>query len=295
MTGPWTLDARADAAAITQALSKYGVAVVQNALSAGEHAVLYDELHPEFEATQFSRGLFYGNRTKRFGRVLARSAEAQSLALNSRAIEPAKAILGRNCQNLQLNLTQAIEIWPGSYAQVPHRDRDIWLGAPSGAELMLNAMWALDDFTAANGATVVWPGSHRTSEAFPSEPGVPMEMPQGSVCLFLGSTLHSGGPNWSGNPRRGLVMSYCLGWLKPCENPWLSYPPQVAKDFAPELAKLIGYRQDAPSLNHVEGMCPSELLKPRPGLQAYSDQLTDEQIALIEEYNRHQLAHAEAA
>ena len=291
MSQPWILNRHADAAAAVDTLEEHGVAIIPNALSAREHDDLYAQLDAEFKATEFSQGLFYGHRTKRFGRVLSRADTTQALALHDVAAGAAEAILGPGCQNIQLNLTQAIEIWPGSFAQVPHRDQDIWLGASRAGELMVNAMWALDDFTAENGATMVWPGSHRSDEPLPTEPGVAVEMPKGSLCLFLGSTLHGGGPNWSAAPRRGLVMSYCLGWLKPCENPWLSYPPEIARNFSAELAHLIGYRQDPPSLNNVDGRCPSELLRPGPGAgQApFSEQLTDEQNALIEQFNQQQV------
>jgi ectoine hydroxylase-related dioxygenase (phytanoyl-CoA dioxygenase family) len=162
--------------------------------------------------------------------------------------------------------------------------------------MMLNAMWALDDFTRENGATLVWPGTHRERDiTIPDSDGVSAVMPAGSLCLFLGSTIHNGGPNRSDRPRRGLVMSYCLGWLKPCENPWLSYPPEVASGFDPELARLVGYRQDCPSLNNVDGRCPSELLRQAPRSQAFNDKLTAEQKALIEHFNEMQLAHSSQA
>src|SRR3546814_13713635 len=61
-------------------------------------------------------------------------------------------------------------------------------------------------------------------------------------------------------PRRGIVISYCLGWLKPFELQWLVYPPQVARLFSPELAALVGYAQHRPNLGNVEGQCPSILL-----------------------------------
>lgn len=288
MSRPWILSPDADSATAAAALEAHGVAIVPRALSATEHAAIYAQLEPPFAAAQFSQGLFYGQRTKRFGRVLSRAEATQGLALHDLAAGTAQAVLGPHCQNIQLNLTQAIEIWPGSFAQVPHRDQDIWMGASRVGELMVNAMWALDDFTDQNGATRVWPGSHRSDDPLPAGPGIAVEMPRGSLCLFLGSTLHGGGPNESARPRRGLVMSYCLGWLKPCENPWLSYPPDIARTFAPELAHLIGYRQDPPSLNNVDGRCPSELLKTDAGQAPFAEQLTDEQTALIEQFNRQQ-------
>ena len=60
--------------------------------------------------------------------------------------------------------------------------------------------------------------------------------------------------------RRGIIISYCLGWLKPYENQWLTYPPEVASAFNPELAALVGYQQHRPNLGNYDGQCPSILL-----------------------------------
>ncbi|MFD1033311.1 hypothetical protein ACFQ15_01410 [Sphingomonas hankookensis] len=77
---------------------------------------------------------------------------------------------------------------------------------------------------------------------------------------LLGSALHGAGPNRSDSIRRGVVVGYALGWLKPYENQWLAYPPAVARSFTPELAALVGYRQRRPNLGNYEGQCPSILL-----------------------------------
>jgi hypothetical protein len=277
-------------------LQRFGVAIIPNALEPSEHSRLCQELDPFFRASAFCEGLFYGSRTKRFGRVLARSRAAGALALDKLALDPARSVLGPSCEDIQLNLTQAIEIWPGSLSQVPHRDQDIWSGAKQPGEMMINAMWALDDFTPENGATLLWPGSHRTPDiVLPDCAGVAATMPRGSLCLFLGSTIHAGGANSTNRPRRGLVISYCLGWLKPCENPWLSYPPEVATGFSAELARLAGYRQDAPSLNNVDGACPSLLLRPGEKRAPFRDNLSAEQIGLIQDYNDAQANHVALA
>src|SRR3546814_14878635 len=59
--------------------------------------------------------------------------------------------------------------------------------------------------------------------------------------------------------RRGIIISYCLGWLKPYENQWLAYPPALAKDFPADLAALAGYAQHRPHLGNFEGQFPSVL------------------------------------
>lgn len=291
MAQPWIVDPASGEEPIGEVLREFGFAIVPGALDAGSLDQLRGELDPHFAQAEFCEGLFYGKRTRRFGRVLARSRAAQALALHPLALGPARNLLGPQCEDIQLNLTQAIEIWPGSLVQAPHRDQDIWLGAEQSGEMMLNCMWAIDDFTRDNGATMVWPGTHgKRGIVIPESDGVAAVMPAGSLCLFTGSVIHGGGGNWSEAPRRGLVMSYCLGWLKPCENPFLSYPPEIARHFAPELARLIGYRQDAPSLNNVDGRCPSELLQPGAGPRGFADRLTEEQAMMIEQYNEMQIA-----
>lgn len=104
----------------------------------------------------------------------------------------------------------------------------------------------------------------------------------GDAILFLGSTLHHGGANRSEAPRRGIVAGYSLGWLKPYENPWLAYPPDVARAFPPSLAALIGYRQHRPNLGNFEGQCPSILLKGDPAEHlAAIDALTPDQAEMV--------------
>ncbi len=230
---------------------------------------------------------------------MSRSETLHDLVLDERIFGCVNEILGPNCDSLQLNLTQGIEIHPGAPAQGPHRDADMWWLPRGMMECMINVMWALDDFTEENGATRVWPESNRThldQFILPDEMSIPVVMPRGSACLFLGSTMHSGGANFSHAPRRGLVVSYCLGWLKPWENQWLAYPPEVARSFPPELAALIGYRQHRPSLGNFEGQCPSALLR-EPGMQdsAWTDTLLPQQGALAEEYREMQLAMLKAA
>ena len=39
----------------------------------------------------------------------------------------------------------------------------------------------------------------------------------------------------------GVFLHYAPSWLRQQENQYLSYPPEVAKDFSTELRSLIGY------------------------------------------------------
>lgn len=220
-------------------------------------------LDPVFAATPFCDGLFYGRRTKRFGSLLKRSPHVAHLVLDDLILSAVERILAPGCDRIQLNLTQAIEIHPGEVRQFPHRDHDMWRGATGDQEYLVNVLWPLTPFTAENGATHIFPKSHGAKGMIRTDLGDPIiaTCEPGSAICFLGSTAHGAGANISKEVRRGLLISYSLGWLKPYENLWLAYPPEIARTFPPELAALAGYAQHRPNLGNYEGQCPSILLK----------------------------------
>ncbi len=243
-------------------LKRDGYLILDDAAPADLIATLDADLAPVFADTPFGTGSFYGETTKRFGRLLARSPAAASIVQNTKILTIVDAILGPSCDNFQLNVAQAIGVHPGAPAQMPHRDHDMWPVDKQGVEFLINVIWPLNEFRADNGATLVWPNTHgdNVNVLEPEGPGIPAAMRPGSALIFLGSTLHGAGANQSGDARRGVVVGYSLGWLKPYENQWLAYPPEVARHFPPKLAALVGYRQHRPNLGNYEGQCPSVLL-----------------------------------
>jgi ectoine hydroxylase-related dioxygenase (phytanoyl-CoA dioxygenase family) len=134
-----------------------------------------------------------------------------------------------------------------------HRDRLAWGGyLPANLEPQLNTIWAVTDFTAENGATRVVPGSNNWDPERRAEPDeiCQAEMRAGSVLVYSGSVIHSGGTNTSKSDRMGLNITYCLGWLRQEENQYLSCPPEIAKDFTPELQALLGYAMGSYALGY---------------------------------------------
>lgn len=255
---------QADAArdAIRQ-LREHGYAVIKQVIPADTIHAFDGDLADAFAQTPFCQGGFYGERTKRFGRLLARSPHAAELVMHPDILAVANEILDPWCDCLQLNLTQAIALHPGALPQLPHRDQDMWRGATGENEYLVNVMWPFTPYREPNGATLVWPDSHGSKALDPNPDTAPIvvEMDPGDALLFLGSTLHGAGGNRSFTTRRGAIVSYCLGWLKPYENQWLAYPPETARQFPTELTQLVGYRQHRPNLGNYEGQCPSILLR----------------------------------
>ena len=241
-----------------------GYCIIPQALPPATIAALDADLAPAFAQTPFCQGGFYGETTKRFGRLLARSHHAATLVQHELILAVVDKVLSPWCDTIQLNVAQAIAVHPDAPAQLPHRDQDMWSGPVGEIEYLVNVIWPLTEFRADNGATRLWPNTHGGNativEPEEGDAGNPAAMSPGAALVFLGSTLHGAGANVSGEIRRGVVIGYSLGWLKPYENQWLAYPPEIARSFSPDLAGLIGYRQHRPNLGNYEGQCPSILL-----------------------------------
>lgn len=270
-----------------ETLLRDGYCIIEDALPPDVIHALNADLEPSFAATPLCKGRFYGEKTRRFGGLLKRSRHAQALPLNPIIMNLVETVLKPACDRIQLNVMQAIEILPGEAQQLPHRDHDMWQGAKGAHEYLVNVIWPLDPFTRENGATLIYPGSHGAAGMAKAEQSEPIvaACPPGSAIVFLGSTAHGAGANISSMARRGIVVGYCLGWLKPYENQWLAYPPDVAKSFSPELAALVGYAQHRPNLGNYEGQCPSILLRDKmPDKIGAIDALRPDQEALLAAY-----------
>jgi ectoine hydroxylase-related dioxygenase (phytanoyl-CoA dioxygenase family) len=273
--------------ALAAALQDTGAAILVDALAADRLRALEAALAPWFEAAPGGEGAFFGRRTRRFSALFHKAPETIPLAIDPvvlAAVETTLAAGTRACDRIQLNLTQAIGIGPGEPAQHLHRDDDFFPFPHDDRELMVNALWTLDPFTAANGATRIAPGSHRwpRRRAAADDDLETAEAPAGAVVLWLGAALHGGGANTTDAMRRGVVMSYSVGWLAPAEKLLLSIPPGTARRLPERLQRLIGYQIHRPNLGWVEGRDPLDWLTGRTGdLAAAGDNLTPKQAAAL--------------
>ena len=157
--------------------------------------------------------------------------------------------LGAHCEQIQLHVTAGLEIGPGARRQILHREEDGFTFFPlPRPNLVLASMWAISDFRADNGGTLVVPGSHRWGIERPYDASevVEAEMPAGSVLFWLGGTLHGAGANVSQDWRNGVILTYSLGWLRQEENQVLDVPRELATSLPEELQSLVGYRMHGP-------------------------------------------------
>lgn len=229
---------------VLSALDEDGALIIDDAMTIERLDKLKSEIMPYVEATPGGRDEFTGSRTTRTGALAARSELCRTLIMDQRVIKLCDAFLLPFADRYQIHLTQLIRIMDGQQRQMLHRDRLAWGGfLRPDIEPQLNTIWAVTDFTPENGATCVVPGSHRWNpdrQATEEEIAV-AEMREGSVLIYSGSVIHSGGANVSGKDRLGLNITYCLGWLRQEENQYLSCPPGIARNFSPELQAIPGY------------------------------------------------------
>ena len=267
-------------------LTQDGALIISELLSNQEYADLRGELDPEFAQADFCEGLFYGEATKRIHSLARKSKTICSMIVRPKVLEIMRLILGPNCDKIQLNLTQGIQIWPGERAQVIHRDDSMFPVKHKPFEFMVNAMWAYTEFTKENGATIVVPGSHLWDvDRMPAEHEIALaEMQPGEVLIYLGSVIHAGGQNRSELPRTGIALSYCLGWLRQSENQYFAAPPEIAKHFSKDLQEMLGYSVQRPNLGMYEGAEPNILFEQYPGKIITRDWLTPDQNAQIRQY-----------
>ncbi len=239
---------------ILAALDEHGGVILEGFLAPDTLARLNGELDPFLDAYDPQQRMlspaiewFFGKKTRQLTSVVAKSKSFGTDVLCHPLYESlCDEILLPSCASYQLNVAQVLDRGPGAEAQMLHRDELVWVHMPRPhPELQVASVVALSDFRADNGATRVVPGSHRWSkdrEAQPEEVAV-AEMPAGSAVVYLGSTIHGGGANTSRDSwRRGLHVSFALGWLRTEENHYLATPPEVARSLPRRAQELLGYR-----------------------------------------------------
>ena len=273
-------------------LEEDGCIVIENILGEKELSALKSDRMPLLEKTQSCNGDFYGHATKRLSSLITKSSACQKAAIHPTVLGVRDEFLLRGCKEYQLNLTQVIQIGPGEPQQMMHPDDPMFPFPQFGFEKMINCMYAVDEFTPENGATILVPGSHK----WPRNGLLPDRKPQeseitqgvmsaGSVLIYFGSLLHCGGGNKTSNPRTGLVLSYSLGWLRQSENQYLAVPIEIAKTLPERLQRLIGYFVHQPNLGQIEGRDPIEFLQGKDLSQLlFTEYLPDEIKPYIEEH-----------
>ncbi|MGE5158833.1 MAG: phytanoyl-CoA dioxygenase family protein [Gemmatimonas sp.] len=239
-----------------------GYAVIERAASSD----LVERLRQTLELIErehnlgFAKTSFEGFKTVRINNLLTYDELFWEVPLHENVLPVVEGVLDRECL---LSSFCSLILGPGQEAQPIHEDTQLIPLPRPHIPITINAIWALSDFTAENGATRIIPGSHKFDHA--PEYGKDYEtmiatMPAGSVMLFDSALWHGGGANLSDHRRFAFSCAYCWGWMRQQENLQLGIPRETAKRFPRRLQELCGYSVYKGQFGHIDNHDPIELL-----------------------------------
>jgi ectoine hydroxylase-related dioxygenase (phytanoyl-CoA dioxygenase family) len=238
-----------------------GYTIIEDAIEPEFVAALradLERLHSELHVTPADND-FEGRRTLRVYNLLARGEIWARVPVHKTVLPVVEGVLDRGCLVSSLS---SIAIGPGETAQPIHADDQLMPLAKPHAPTVCNTMWALTDFTEANGATRIIPGTHLAGSS--PDYGAPYdsiaaEMRAGSVLVWHGSLWHGGGANTTSEVRIGVAMNYCAGWVRQQENQQLGIPRDIVRRFEPRLQELCGFGVYSFLIGHIDKRSPAEV------------------------------------
>ncbi len=247
-------------------IERDGYTILEDAIEPQLLDVLTDDLERlerVFEVAPAGNS-FEGTTTVRVYNLLAFGKLYESIPVHPHVLPLVERVLDPGCLVSSLS---SIAIGPGEAAQPIHADDQLIPIPKPHVPTVGNTMWALTDFTEANGATRVIPGSHlRDHSPDYGRPydSIPAEMARGSVLVWHGSLWHGGGANTTDERRVGIAMNYCAGFIRQQENQLLGIPRDVAAGFSPRLRELVGYGIYNGLIGHINKRDPAEMLGDGP-------------------------------
>jgi ectoine hydroxylase-related dioxygenase (phytanoyl-CoA dioxygenase family) len=253
---------------VAAAMDADGACIVEGMMDSTDVESARASLETVLGATPEGRNSFEGFKTQRIYALFAKTRAFDQPAIHPLLLGVLDGILGY----YQLSAPTGIRIGPGEAAQVLHRDEGIYPLPREFPTVVVNTMWALDDFTEANGATRFIPGSHRWGQVVPKADEIVERavMPAGSVMFYVGKLWHGGGPNTTDRPRLGVILEYVSAWLRPQENHILAVPRETMAELPERLQELLGYNIYPPFVGYVDGRHPRRYIlepvrHPAPG------------------------------
>jgi ectoine hydroxylase-related dioxygenase (phytanoyl-CoA dioxygenase family) len=243
-------------------IAEQGYTIVEDAIEPDFVDALNDDLLrlERFFDVQPSPNSFEGHQTIRIYNQLAFGALYERIPVHPNVLPIVDGVLDPGCLISSLS---SISILPGETAQPIHADDQLIPLDKPHRPTVCNSMWALTDFTEANGATRIIPGSHLA----PGNPdygahydSIAAEMPKGSVLVWHGSLWHGGGANTTGERRVGIAMNYCAGYIRQQENQQLGLPRETVERFPKRLRELVGYGVYNMLIGHINKHSPEQLL-----------------------------------
>jgi ectoine hydroxylase-related dioxygenase (phytanoyl-CoA dioxygenase family) len=131
---------------------------------------------------------------------------------------------------------------PDTFQTNFHRDFPRYLG---GYLASINTFLAIDEFTEANGATLLVPGSHQRADPPDHEVmesvAVPATCPAGSIIVFDSTLWHAAGANHSGRDRLAINQQFTRSFIKQQIDYVRALGDEVVLSQQPRTQQLLGW------------------------------------------------------
>jgi ectoine hydroxylase-related dioxygenase (phytanoyl-CoA dioxygenase family) len=233
--------ARTDLDAALKDLDEGGLAIVSNAFSPAE----IDEARTTVLSLAASElvegGAVLANGTQRVFGLIQKAPIFRRIAVNPQALALAHHILG---PRMMLYSMQAHIVPPGG-RMYPHFDQSDHKPMPP-FPVVAAVVVMLEDFTVENGATLIGVGRFAQSledPAPPVEEMKPLTGAKGTMSAYGGLLWHSTGVNHTTTPRVGILLHYCMPWIRQHENYQRTISAAVARDMTPQMRDLLGIHE----------------------------------------------------
>jgi ectoine hydroxylase-related dioxygenase (phytanoyl-CoA dioxygenase family) len=245
-----------------QNIEERGYTIVEDAIDLDLVDALVDDLDRLVHELSIvpASNLFEGTRTTRVYNLLAHGPRFARIPVHPSILPICEGVLD---PGLLVSSLSSIAIGTGESSQPIHADDQILPLPKPHPATVCNTMWALTDFTEANGATRVIPGTHmadHSPDLTRHYESIPAEMARGSVLVWHGSLWHGGGANTTSERRIGIAMNYCAGYIRQQENQQLGLPVEAVRHFPRRLQELVGYGIYRGLIGHIDKQVPANLL-----------------------------------
>jgi ectoine hydroxylase-related dioxygenase (phytanoyl-CoA dioxygenase family) len=200
-----------------QQLDEQGYLIFQNVLSPSDIEALRSRLEElwSIEGDQAGEENYIEAGVRRLANLANKGELFRALYAHPRVLQVVEAVMGPDVRAAMVN---ARDVPPYTGVRMPfHMDSDKGRVRDETGYNAATAIWMLDEFSVANGATAFVPGSHffgkspkevlmDLNASHPDE--IVIEGQPGDVLVFNGHCWHAGRPNETGNHRRAVLVHY---------------------------------------------------------------------------------------
>jgi ectoine hydroxylase-related dioxygenase (phytanoyl-CoA dioxygenase family) len=230
-------------------LDEQGYLIFKNLLAPAEIETVLTRLEELWAAEGEHAGEenYIESGVRRLANLANKGELFRNLYAHPEVLEVIEAVMG---PEMRASMVNARDVPPHTGVRMSfHMDSDKGRVRDEKGYNAATAIWMLDEFTVANGATAFVPGSHLLgksprevlsdlNDSHPDE--IVIESKPGDVLVFNGHCWHAGRPNETENHRRAVLVHYLRADVPRPENRRQHLDANQAAALSPRERELIG-------------------------------------------------------